>query len=109
LTNKLIAFILYLKFKHKEAAMLLITLKEYLARIERLERAKPVEMRRKAPTMTAIARESGVSFVTINRLANGRSKHLNLQTGSKIIEGVRRLGFQMNSEDLITFSPSEAR
>ena len=85
--------------------MLQITLKEYLAKLERLERNRPIRLQRDVPTMTDIARESGVSFVTVNRIANGHAKQLSLATGSKIIEAVRAWGFNMEACDLIKFTP----
>lgn len=87
--------------------MLQAVLKEYLAKIERKERGLPVEERRRVPTMSDISRESGVSFQSINRLANGHAKHLNLSTGNKIIKAVRKRGFPMEIQDLFRFVPDE--
>lgn len=87
--------------------MLQVVLKEYLARLEREERRKPVEAQRRVPTMSDISRECGISFPTINRIANGHAKHLNLDTGNRIIKAVRERGFQMEIKNLLIFMPDE--
>ncbi len=89
--------------------MLQAVLKEFLVKIEREERRLPIEKRRRAPTMSDISRESGISFQVINRLANGHAKHLNLSTGNKIIKAVRRRGFAMGIQDLFRFIPDEEK
>lgn len=87
--------------------MLQVILKEYLAKLERLERKKAIELQRDVPTMSDISRESGISFPTINRLANGHAKHLNLDTGNRIIKAVRKRGFNMEIENLLKFTSDE--
>lgn len=79
-----------------------VTLKEYLEKLRRVESAK--SKGRYVPTMVDIARESGISFVTINRLANQHNKQVKFETMAHIIKGVRSFGFNTQVADLLTYT-----
>jgi hypothetical protein len=84
-----------------------IVLKGYLERLEQTERARPAGERRRVPTMDELAREAGIHYVTLNKIANNNISQLSLETGSKIISAVRRFGFEMTASDFLTYTPSE--
>ncbi|HEU4329170.1 MAG TPA: hypothetical protein VFS21_38885 [Roseiflexaceae bacterium] len=85
-----------------------IKLKEYLDRLDTQERQKPVEQRRRVPTMEELAQVVGVHPVTLSNIANSNIKQLNLETGGRIITAMRRFGFAMTIDDLIGYREPEA-
>jgi DNA-binding transcriptional regulator YhcF (GntR family) len=84
-----------------------ITFRPYLDNLEVQERTKPVEQRRRVPSMDELAHEVGVHPVTFRNIANGNIKQLNLELGGKIITVMRRYGFPMQETDLIRYQPED--
>ena len=82
-----------------------IVLKDYLDHLEQAERSKPAGERRRVPSMTELATEVGLHYVTLNKIANNNISQLSLETGGKIISAVRRFGFPMTAGDLIAYEP----
>lgn len=82
-----------------------IVLKNYLERLEQSERVRPAGERRRVPTMDELAREAGIHYVTLNKIANNNISQLSLETGGKIISAVRRFGFEMTASDFVTYIP----
>lgn len=82
--------------------MVHIRLKEYLKELEKGESLKE-GVRLQVPTVADISRDSGIHYVTLNRIANQRAKRLDFKTAEKIIRSVRKRGFNMQMSDLITF------
>lgn len=80
-----------------------ITLKDYLQRMESLERSKPAELRREVPSIVALAEAIGIHPVTLSNIANNNITRFNLETGAAIIGELRRLGFPMDAGDLIAY------
>jgi hypothetical protein len=82
-----------------------IVFRDYMNRIEAAERAKPPGERRYVPTMGEIAEAIGINQVTLSKLMSGKIRALNLDTGGKIMQTMRRYGFDMAETDLIAFVP----
>jgi hypothetical protein len=82
-----------------------IVLKDYLERLEATERSKPAGERKRVPSMSELAGEIGLHYVTLNKIANNNISQLSLETGGKIISAVRRFGFPMSAGDLIAYEP----
>jgi hypothetical protein len=82
-----------------------IVLKSYLEHLEEIERARPAGERRRVPSMTELADEVGLHYVTLSKIANNNISQLSLETGGKIISAVRRFGFPMDASDLIAYQP----
>jgi DNA-binding transcriptional regulator YhcF (GntR family) len=84
-----------------------IALRPYLKGLDEAEKAKPVEERRRVPSIEELAHEIGVHPVTFRNIANGNIKQLNLELGGKIISTMRRFGFPMQETDLIRYQPEQ--
>ena len=82
-----------------------IVLKSYLEHLEAAERGKPAGERRRVPSMAELAGETGLHYVTLNKIDNNNISQLSLDTGGRIISAVRRFGFPMNAGDLIAYEP----
>lgn len=82
--------------------MIKIRLKEYLEELEEVERLKD-GVRLQVPTIADISKDVDVHYTTLNRIANQRSKRLDLNTADKIIKSVRRRGFDMQISDFMDF------
>jgi hypothetical protein len=82
-----------------------IVLKSYLDRIEAEERAKPPALRKRVPSMSELADETKLHYVTLSKIANNNISQLSLDTGGRIISAVRRFGFPMEASDLIAYEP----
>ncbi len=84
-----------------------IALRPYLKSLDEAEKAKPVEERRRVPSIEELAHEIGIHRVTFRNIANGNIKQLNLELGGKIISTMRRFGFPMQETDLIRYQPDD--
>lgn len=84
-----------------------VVFREYLNRLETSERAKPPGERRYVPTQREIAGAVGINEVTLAKLLSGRIRALNLDTGGKIIQFMRRHGFEMTEADLVSYTPAD--
>lgn len=84
-----------------------IVFRDYIARLEQSERAKPPGERRYVPTMGEVAEAIGVNPVTLSKLMSGKIHALNLETGGKIIRTMRQYGFEMVESDLVRFVTEE--
>lgn len=84
-----------------------IILKSYLEQLESTEKSKPAGQRRRVPSMAELADETGLHYVTLNKIANNNISQLSLETGGKIISAVRRFGFPMSAGDLIAYQAED--
>jgi DNA-binding Xre family transcriptional regulator len=82
---------------------MVITLKEYLDKLQGFERRKPEEQRQHVPTMEELAGAVGIHPVTLSNIANNKIKHLNLDTGARIVRAMRDFGFPMRTTDLVEY------
>ena len=83
--------------------MVYIVLKSYLSDLENNEMTKPRKMRQKVPNLSDIARDTGITYANINKLANNRIGGIKFSTADKIIKSLRSRGFDMQLADLIKF------
>lgn len=93
--------------KEPQGGVMYIRLKSYLDELAAVEEAKPEGQRRPVPTMKEIAEAVDYNPVSMSRLATGKIRSLNLDLASKIIDEVRRWGFQMEITDLVAYRPKE--
>ncbi len=78
---------------------------EYLKGLESAERAKPLELRRRVPTIEELAPSVSLHPVTLRNIANGNIKKLDLDTAGKLISIMRRLGFDTVETNVIRYIP----
>jgi DNA-binding Xre family transcriptional regulator len=83
--------------------MVKIQLDAYLDRLKGAEGYQRVSERRQVPTYVELANESGISPVTLSRIANGHIKQLNLSVLASIITSLRRRGFATDVSDLLVY------
>lgn len=74
---------------------MVIKLKSYLANL--------AEEGHEIPTITALAKEIGLSRVQLQRIVGNDVMSVRLDTLSSIIHAMRRRGFKMQTTDLIDY------
>ena len=74
---------------------MVIKLKSYLANL--------TEEGHEVPTITALAKEIGLSRVQLQRIVGNDVMSVRLDTLSSIINAMRRRGFKMQTTDLIDY------
>ncbi len=84
-----------------------VTLKEYLSRMETLERTRPDGQRRSVPSIVELAKAVGIHPITMSDIANNHVIRFNLHTGAAIMDEMRRRGFPMDVSDLLAYRPAE--
>ena len=82
---------------------LIITLKSYLASLEKEEHFKPETERREVPTVTALAREAEISRAQLHKIMANDTKSLKFDVGDRIIRAIRYRGFDMQISDLLEY------
>ncbi len=82
--------------------ILYCTLKEYLSNLQASEEKKPLIDRKIVPNLSNINKTAEISYSTISRIANNKTSQLSYETGAKIIEAVRKYGFDMQVHDFIS-------
>jgi hypothetical protein len=84
--------------------MLYINLNTYLSQLKAIENSKPAgAKRREVPTITELAEAIELHQTSLSRIANNRISHFNLEVGNKIINELRRRGFEMQVTDLLVY------
>lgn len=78
---------------------------KYLKALEAAEQAKPLEQRRRVPTIEDLAPAVGLHHVTLRNVANSNIKKLDLDTAGKLISLMRKLGFDTSETDVIRYVP----
>ncbi len=78
---------------------------EYLKALETAEKAKPLEQRRRVPTIEELAPSVELHPVTLRNIANGNIKKLDLVTAGRLISIMRRLGFDTVETNVIRYEP----
>lgn len=84
--------------------MIRYTLKEYLARINLAYLSVGGD---KPPTVASLARETGLNYRTIARIANNEGHRMDFKTMTKIIRAIRKSGHEVSLHDLITLREEE--
>lgn len=87
--------------------MIVVTLKEYLAQLERQELALHKNKQRHVPNFSELAKATGMTFKTVSKLANNRGANLNKNTLTLIIIALREAGFPTNLSDIVSFQVKE--
>jgi DNA-binding Xre family transcriptional regulator len=87
---------------------MVITLKASLERIEARERVRPVELRRKLPSMAELADRVGIHAVSLSKIVNGNVHQLNLETAGRIITVLRESGFDIGVTDFLEYVPPDS-
>lgn len=82
---------------------MIITLKSYLAELEKEEQFRPATKRRDVPTITALAKEIGVSRAQFHKMLANQTKSLKLDIADNIIKAMRERGFNMDVSDLLEY------
>lgn len=85
-----------------------IVLKSYLDDLDANEKRKPVEQRRRVPSMDELAHAVGIHPTTLSKIVNNNISQLSLATGGKIISTMRRFGFPMQETDLIRYQSEDS-
>lgn len=85
--------------------MVEIQLDAYLDRLKGAEGHQKAGERRQVPTYAELARECGISPVTLSRITNGHVKQLNLVVLDSIITSLRQRGFATEVSDLLVYQP----
>jgi DNA-binding transcriptional regulator YhcF (GntR family) len=80
---------------------------EYLRGLEKEENQKPLEQRRRVPSIEELASELKLHPVTLRNIANNNIKKLDLETAASAIKLMRRLGFAMRDTDFVRFIEPE--
>lgn len=84
-----------------------ITFRSYLMRLKEIERVKPADQRRKVPSVSELARLAGLKHNTGSRLMNGHALCVSLDKLYKVICTMRKLGFEMEITDFLTYMEFE--
>jgi DNA-binding Xre family transcriptional regulator len=85
-----------------------VTLKDYLKKLEAAETEKAPALRRNVPTIPELAAAAGVQRQTMYNIAGNNIKMVNLETLSAIMSELRRRGFEVEVSDLLKAYPAEA-
>jgi hypothetical protein len=98
----------------KQRGDIYIILSSYLNELKAQEERKPPEERQPVPSYRELAEsiracepaETPEPF-TLNRLAKGRVKLLNLETARMVMDEMNRRGFRMDLTDFVRYIPPE--
>ncbi len=90
---------------NKDEGFVYVQLDAYLRNLRAIEKRKPKEHRRVVPTITELSDATGVTYITLWRFAQGRTKSFNLDTASAIMREMWERGFQTEIGDLLNFDP----
>lgn len=87
--------------------MIVVTLKEYLAQLERQELMVLEKDRKHVPNFSELARMTGLTFKTISKLANNHGANLNKKTIELVITALREVGFKTDICDIVKFQTKQ--
>lgn len=89
----------------EEKLVIRVVLKEYLMQLHGIEVAKLPSQRRAVPTLTELAKITGIHRVTLTNFANNKMKLINLATLAALLNELRRRGFECELTDLLKTYP----
>lgn len=78
---------------------------KYLKALEAAEQAKPLDQRRRVPSIEELAPEVKLHPVTLRNIANGNIKKLDLDTAGNLITIMRQLGFDTVETNVVRYEP----
>lgn len=84
-----------------------VTIAEHLGRLQAQESKRPPAIRRTVPNMTDLARAVGVSRATLYNFDNGRTRKINIDVLTEIINYLNQCGLDTDIPDLLTLYPAE--
>ena len=87
--------------KGKGKTTVRITIKNVLQRVKAEELSKPVSERRYVPTLTALAKASGVSRQAYTMLVNNQTKHISKDVLGASLQTLQDLGYDVSFDDLL--------
>lgn len=82
-----------------------VVFSKYLKALETAEQTKPLEQRRRVPTIEELAPVVGLHPVTLRNIANSNIKKLDLDTAGQLISLMRKIGFDTVETDVIRYVP----
>ena len=83
--------------------LLFVTLNDHLDRLKATETLKPPDERLSIPTLTELARATGLHRVTVTNLANNNVSQISRETIGKLVAELRRRGFKTEIQDVMAF------
>jgi DNA-binding Xre family transcriptional regulator len=83
--------------------MIVPKLKDYLTTLKFNQIAKPEDEKQPLPSLLEIHEQTGVSYNSLYKIANGKSKRLDLNTVQRVIEYMHSLGHDMNICDFVEY------
>jgi hypothetical protein len=86
-----------------------IVFKGYLVKLAERERLRPDSVRLEVPTIVEIAKAIGIHPITMNDIVNNHVTRLNMDTVTRIIGHMRRLGFPTTLSDFMEYYPPDDR
>ena len=85
--------------------MVLVSINEHLARLQAIENQKPLNQRRRVPSLADLVKLTGINRASLYNLAGGKYESVNLEHLSAIINAIRELDFPVTVSDLLTEHP----
>lgn len=85
--------------------MVLVSINEHLARLQAIENQKPLNQRRRVPSLADLVKLTGINRASLYNLAGGKYESVNLEHLASIINAIRRSGFPATVADLLTEHP----
>lgn len=96
------------KSSDRRGVTLMVTLQQYLSRLEMLEAARPDgSERRKVPSLPELAEAAGISRQAMYNIASHEVRRVNLDILGSVLGELRLRGFEVSISDLLGEVPRE--
>lgn len=89
----------------KEDVVVLVSINEHLAKLQSIENQKPLNQRRRVPSLADLVKLTGINRASLYNLAAGKYESVNLEHLASIINAIRNMGFPATVSDLLTEHP----
>lgn len=89
----------------KEAIVIRVNVSEHLDALKAAENQKPLNQRREVPTLSDIARETGVNRASLYNWAANKYESSRHDMLAAVMNELRRRGFPVTVEDLLKEHP----
>jgi DNA-binding Xre family transcriptional regulator len=87
---------------------IVLTLGDYLKKLEGIESDKPPAQRRPVPSVAELAEAAEVHRATMYNMVNGQVKLVNLESLSAVFNELRDRGFEVDVSDLLKAFPTDS-